>query len=99
MGYKVIISPKARADLRAIVTFIARDNACAPLRFGEQLQSKAMQISDFPEMGRQLPESENPNVRDFPFKSYRIVYEVHDDQRMIAILRFWHAARGEPILK
>ena len=99
MGYKIIISPKARGDLKAAVVFIAPDNPSAALRFGEQLQAKAMQLSDFPRLGRQLPEGDDPNVRDFPFKSYRIIYEVHDTQRSIAILRFWHAARGEPELK
>ncbi len=99
MGYKVIISPKARGDLKSIVTFIARDNPSAALLFGEQLQSKAMQLSDFPRLGRQLPVGDDPNFRDFPFKSYRIIYEVHDAQRMIAVLRFWHAARGEPELR
>lgn len=99
MGYKVIISPKARGDLKAAVVFIARDNPSAALRLGEQLQAKAMQLSDFPRMGRQLPESDDVNLRDFPFKSYRIIYEIHDEQRVIAILRFWHAARGEPEFK
>ena len=99
MGYNVIISPKARGDLKGAVAFIARDNPAAALRFGEQLQSKAMQLSDFPHLGRQLPEGDDPNIRDFPFRSYRIIYEVHADQRLIAILRFWHAARGEPELK
>jgi plasmid stabilization system protein ParE len=96
MDYKILISPRAREDLKVIVRFIAQDNPNAALRLGQLLLEKALSLEDLPFRGRIVPELNAPAVRELVFKSYRIIYEVSEEARLVAVLRFWHAARGTP---
>ena len=99
MGWPVILTDQAQADLRETVSFIARDSADRAKRFADQLIDQALSIGDFPEMGRTLPELGDPSVREIVFGSYRIVYEVMRSAEAVYILRFWHGARGKPGLR
>ena len=94
--YKVILSPRALRDLEEIVTYIAADNPQAAERFGRQLISEAEAIAPHPLAGRVVPEFGEPTIRERIFRAYRIVYGVDEDQRLIVVSRFWHAARGRP---
>jgi toxin ParE1/3/4 len=96
MGYKVLISPRARDDLRVIVRFIARHNKEAALQFGKLLIEKALSLESLPLRGRVVPEANETTVRELVFKSYRIIYQVSGKTHSVAVLRFWHAARGTP---
>ena len=96
MGWKVIISPSARADLESIVRFIARQNADAAARVGYELIVRAEGLAQFPEMGRVVPEFKRPDLREVVCRSYRIIHRVRRDREQIEIVRFWHAARGFP---
>jgi plasmid stabilization system protein ParE len=37
-------------------------------------------------------------VREIIFKSYRIVYRVRHEQKLVEVSRFWHCARGTPLI-
>ena len=56
MDYKILISPRAREDLRVIVRFIARDNPTAAIRLGQLLIEKALSLENLPFRGRVVPE-------------------------------------------
>jgi toxin ParE1/3/4 len=96
MGWKVIISPSAQADLAEIVRYAARRNADAALRMVYQLITRAEEVAKFPEMGRAVPEFQQPNLREVIYRSYRVIYRLERDQQRIEIVRFWHGARGFP---
>lgn len=96
MGWKVIISSDAEGDLEEIVTFIARDNPAAGFDFGNELIDRALAIAAFPEAGPVVREFGWRHLREVIHKSYRIVYRVDFAQERIEIVRFWHAARGNP---
>ena len=96
MGWKVIISPSAHADLAEIVGYAARRNSNAALRLGYELITRAEGVAAFPAMGRVVPEFRQPNLREVICRSYRIIYRVRHDERRIDIVRFWHGARGFP---
>lgn len=96
MGYKVLISPHAREDLRVMVRFIARDNPSAAMRLGQLLIEKALSLESLPLRGRVVPELNEPAIREIIFKSYRIIYQISDESGVVAVLRYWHAARGTP---
>jgi plasmid stabilization system protein ParE len=49
-------------------------------------------------MGRVVPEFGVPSIREIIFKSYRIVYRVNHESRVVEVSRFWHGARGTPEL-
>jgi plasmid stabilization system protein ParE len=73
MAYKLIWSPAARDDLHDIVVFIARDNSNRAVSFGYELISETDRLQEFPELGPIVPEYRNDNLREIPFRSYRIV--------------------------
>lgn len=96
MGRKVIIAPSAESDLREIVSYIARHNPDAALRMGNALIRRTEILAEFPDLGRVIPEFNQPQLRELIYRSYRILYRVQPDKPVIEIVRFWHAARGFP---
>ncbi len=99
MGFKVILTPQAICDLEAVVSFIANDNPERARTFGHELIDRALSIAAFPERGRVTPEVGEAAVREIVHGSYRIIYEIFSDAGFIYVLRFWHGARGEPVIR
>ncbi len=98
MGWKVIIAPSAARDLENIVAFIARDNPDAAERLGLRLIARAETLALFPFMGRIIPEFRNPALREIIHRSYRVMYRVNAKAEALEIIRFWHGARGFPVI-
>jgi toxin ParE1/3/4 len=98
MDYQVALSPSARADLRDIVRYISLDSPDHALRFGQFLVSHTKSLAEFPELGRVVPEFGDTLTREIIVRSYRIVYRVNHSERLVEVVRFWHAARGTPQL-
>jgi toxin ParE1/3/4 len=98
MDFKIILSPRAIQDLREIVRYIAFDNPLRAEEFGRELIAKTRALGSFPELGRRVPEMGEPHVREIIFKSYRIVYRVRHEQKLVEVSRFWHGARGTPLI-
>jgi len=96
MGYKVVLSQRAIEDLAGIVLYIAENDPQAAVRFGNSLIDHAQQLSEFPRLGR--PVRKRRGVRQLTHAPYLIFYSVNNSNRSIEVLRFWHAARGEPDL-
>ena len=98
MDFKIILSPRAVRDLQEIVRYISFDNPVRAESFGRELISKTRLLASFPEAGRIVPEFGEPNTREIIHMSYRIVYRVNHEKRTIEVSRFWHGARGTPIV-
>ena len=96
MDFQVVLSPSARADLRAIVRYISIDAPDRAIQFGQFLISRTKLLAQSPELGRIVPEFEQPLVRELIARSYRVVHRVDHSQRAIEVIRFWHAGRGTP---
>ena len=96
MGFPVILAPRSREDLKQIVSFIARHNQERARSFGHELIDRALAIGAFPELGRAVPEVNDPAVREVIYGPYRIIYEIFHNPDAIYVLRFWHGARGTP---
>ena len=74
MGFKVILTPQSLEDLKAIVTFIAKNDSGRAEAFGDKLIDRAPGIGSFPELGRVVPELGSPNIREIIHGSHRIIY-------------------------
>lgn len=98
MAYRLIWSPASRDDLREIVTFISRDSAPRAETFAYRLIAETDKLRDFSELGRVVPEYHVPTIREIIVRSYRIVYRVDHERKLVEIARVWHAARGTPEL-
>src|SRR5215469_12687611 len=96
MGFKIVFTKPAIADLEGLVKFISKDNPQAAERFGYAIIERTENLRDFPFIGRVVPEFKIENVRELVHRPYRIVYRVHEGRNLIEILRVWHAARGIP---
>ena len=96
MGYQVALSPSARRDLRDIVRYISLDSPERALAFGQFLVSNTKRLADFPEMGRVVPEFDDPFIREIVVRSYRVIYRVNHEECRVDVARFWHGARGAP---
>lgn len=96
MAYQLIWSPAARDDLRDILSFISRDSRQRAETFAYRLIAETDKLQNFPEIGRVTPEYGVPTIREIIVRSYRIVYRVNHDRKLVEIARVWHAARGTP---
>ena len=96
MGYKVIWSPSARADLKDIVTFIAADNPEVGEKFGKALIGASKVLGRFEKKGRKVPEFNLEEIREIIVSPYRVIYRLEEKNATLEIVRLWHAARGHP---
>jgi toxin ParE1/3/4 len=98
MAYKLIWSPASRDDLRDIVTFISRDSPLRAETFAYHLIAETDKLQNFSEIGRVVPEYSVPTIREIIVRSFRIVYRVDHERKLVEIARVWHASRGTPEL-
>src|SRR5258706_14132223 len=96
MDYQVVLSPRARAELRDIVRYISFDAPDRALQFSQFLILRTKLLAQAPELGRIVPEFEDPFIREIIVRSYRVLYRLEDSQHLVEVIRFWHAARGTP---
>jgi plasmid stabilization system protein ParE len=96
MASTVVWTHRARRDLRNLYRYIAQDDATAAERQRLQILEKADALIGHPEMGRIVPERNDPRIREIFHNPYRIVYRYRVESEWVEVLRVWHAARGEP---
>lgn len=96
MAYQVILSPTAENDLNEIIAYIAHDNPVAAERFALELLDAAFALREFPLRGRTF--QRNSRIRRIVHGNHLVVYRFNEATKIVEILRFWHAARGEPPL-
>ena|SRR5438309_7741444 len=95
MDYRVVLSSSARADIRSIIRYISDDNPNRAMTFGRQLILETKKLAKFPELGRVVLEIGDRLIREIIVRrNYRVVYRVNHEQKLIEVVRFWHAARG-----
>jgi plasmid stabilization system protein ParE len=91
MAGGVIWSQEALDDIDAIAAYIARDSLAHARRFVSQVLDLGDLILTQPEMGRIVPELRQERVREHFIYSYRIVYEIRDED--IHVLAVIHGKR------
>ena len=98
MAYGLTWAPAARLDLKDLAAYIAEDDPIAARRFVRSVFQLVERLIDFPESGRIVPEFNDAQVRELLRRPCRIVYRIKPEERIIEIVRVWHAARGIPEL-
>ena len=98
MAYKLIWSPASCDDPHDIVSYISRDSRQRAEVFGYRLIAETDKLKSFPEVGRIVPEYGIQTIREIIVRSYRIVYRLNHERKLVEIVRLWHAARGTPQL-
>ena len=96
MGYRVALSPSARRDLQDVVRYISLDSPERAVAFGQFLLGSVKRLAEFPELGRIVPEFDDPSIREIVVRNYRVIYRLDEGDFRLDVVRFWHGARGIP---
>ena len=97
MGYEIVWTDNAGADLDAILDYIAASSPETSQRVGEALVEHVEILRTFPSIGPTYPQGSRANRRQILYKKYRILYRILEETRRVEILAVWHGARREPI--
>ena len=84
----------ARADLRSLHAYIARDSRLHAKRMVDRVKRSVERLRRFPESGESVPEWDRPEVREVVVASYRVIYRWRG--QVVEILSVIHAARQLP---
>jgi len=76
MDYKLIWSPQAIEDIKAIAEYIARDSSIYAESTVERIFQAPEKLIKFPKFGRIVPEKNNESIREIFVFQYRIIYEI-----------------------
>ena len=84
-------SGPAKKHLKQIYGYIAQDSKYYAKNVVQNIVDKSETLEAFPEIGRIVPEIDDPNVREVFVYSYRLIYEVSPDR--VDILAVVHGRR------
>lgn len=77
----------AKMDLKKIYSYIAEDSKYYARRVAQDIVEKTEGLNAFPEIGRIVPEINDKKIRELIIYSYRLIYEVkNDDVDILAII-------------
>jgi toxin ParE1/3/4 len=77
---------RARADLKAIHDYIAKDSRQNAQRVAREILRKADTLAEPPRPGRKVPEVDDPDLREISAYSWRIIYHLRNDSVFIVTL-------------
>lgn len=94
----VIWTQPAKADLRAVHDYIARDSRYYAKKVAQEIRQRTIVLDGLPRMGRVVPEVGDDNVREISIYSYRILYEIRaDDVFVLALVHKRQDFRGSDL--
>ncbi len=79
-------SQRARADLKAIHDYIAKDSPLNAKTVVRDILARAATLPDTPHIGRRVPELDDPEIREVPAHSWRVIYQVRGSDVFIVTL-------------
>ena len=91
MGQTLIWSREALDDIDSIAEYISRDSLYHARQVVERLFELGESLRKYPKIGRIVPELGDSQVRECFLYSYRLIYELKDEE--IHILAVIHGKR------
>lgn len=91
----VIWTPRARADLKAIHDYIAKDSRQNAQRVAREILQKADALAEPPRPGRKVPEINDPDLREISAYSWRVIYHLRNNSVFIVTLIHKRRQPGE----
>lgn len=76
MAYRVDWSPRALTDVEEIAHFIEKDSPLYAQAVVTKIIRSTAKLSDFPQVGRIVPELNQADFRELFVYSYRVIYRV-----------------------
>jgi toxin ParE1/3/4 len=96
MAYKVIWTEEALSDIEKIAEYIEKDSPFHASLVVTKIFALSDLIVTFPFSGRVVPEEYNNHIREHFVYSYRVIYEVYDEQ--IAVIAVVHGKQSSSSL-
>lgn len=87
----VVWSGPAKKDLKQIYDYIARDSKFYARKVAYDVVERVENLDRFPNIGRIVPEVNDPNIKEIFVYSYRVIYAVKPDR--VEILTILHGRR------
>jgi len=84
MAYILSWSPRAVEDLDSIAAYVAADSEYYAASVVRSILQKTRKLSEFPFLGRMVPEFEDESIREIFAYSYRIIYQIDSEEITIA---------------
>ncbi len=84
---KLTWSPLAISRVSEIAEYIAKDNPLAAEEWANNIFELVEGLSEFPEVGRTVPEIKNKMFRELISGNYRIIYKYENVQILILAVR------------
>ena len=95
---KIIWSPLAVERLENIYKYIFKDNPVAAGNLIKRIIDKVESLSENPERGRNVPEANNPAVKEIFEGEYRIIYRIKSKKIIILSVRsFRQLLKGKDV--
>lgn len=91
MAREIRWTTSASSDVEGIADYIARDSGSYAAVLVTGIRDAARTLDTLPDLGRVVPELENPNIRELIVGSYRLIYRT--DPEAVYILAVIHGAR------
>lgn len=84
---KIVWSPLALEKAEQTLEYLGERSPEAAERFMDGLLNAVDRLSDFPRIGRMVPELRQPNIRQVLHSNHRLIYRIEDDHIRIITLR------------
>ena len=79
-------SQRARADLKAIHDYIAKDSPANAKAVVRDILTRAAALPETPRIGRRVPELDDPDIREVPAHAWRVIYQLRGETVFIVTL-------------
>lgn len=91
---KILISNEAQTDLEEIFEYISYDSVIYANETLEKIYIRIYELNKNPYLGKVVLEIKFTQLRELIYKSYRIVYEVQENSKIICIHFIIHVKRN-----
>ena len=88
---RIVWSHPAKDDLKEIVSYIHAESPAYAKSFALRLHERIIQLENFPNSGRLVPEDWTKTYKELIFANYRIIYR--HDAGVVTIITIIHGAR------
>jgi toxin ParE1/3/4 len=94
---KIKWTDPAIESLRNLHRYIAQDSEIYASSFVQRIVLAVEKLTDFPRLGRVVPEADEDTIRELLYHNYRIIYRIKSE--LIEILTVIHGRRDLGSLK
>lgn len=94
---KIRWTDPATESLRNLQGYIAKDSEIYATSFIQRIVLAVERLTEFPRLGRVVPEADEETIRELLYQNYRIIYRINSE--LIEILTVIHGNRDLGALK